>query len=82
MRISIVNEDKQYIDLRDGYIVLCDPQTGAELSMFEQVGDDPATKIRRKVDLSQDMLTEILGDLPSGRNFRMEVHGTYDLKDR
>lgn len=81
MRISIVNEDKQYINLRDGYIVLCDPQTGAELSMFEQVGDDPATKIRRKVDLSQDMLTEILGDLPSGRNFRMEIHGTYDLKD-
>lgn len=49
--------------------------------MFEQVGDDPATKIRRKVDLSQDMLTEILGGSSIRTQFPYEIHGTYDLKD-
>ena len=81
LRITVINEDSQYIHLRDGYMVLCDPQTGAPLSVFEQIGDDPETKLRRKLDLNQNSLNEEITNLPSGRNYRIEIYGTYDLKD-
>ncbi len=81
IRITIINEDSRYVNLRDGYMVLCDPQTGARLSVFDQVGDDPETKIKRKLNLNQGTIIEMLSDLPSGRNYRVEIYGTYDLKD-
>ena len=81
LRITVINEDSQYIHLRDGYMVLCDPQTGAPLSVFEQIGDDPETKLRRKLDLNQNSLNEEITNLPSGRNYRIEIYGTYDLRD-
>ena len=81
LRIMIINEDSKYIKLRDGYMVLCDPQTGKPLSVFEQIGNDPDTKLRRTLNLNSTTLNEEIKDLPSGRNYRIEIHGTYNLKD-
>ena len=74
LRITLINEDK--LKLSDGYMALCDVQTGKELAVFG--GSSPT---RRALDLSQNMITEELKDLPSGQNYRVEVHGTYDSKD-